>query len=425
MTAMQLGTAIATLIGLWWSYRLARRTSSAAISTAAVVTVAAGSDVVWLLIREGALLPVMLLPAAAGLALARLRHRDRRDWRSAMLSGFATGLMAVLLLAPLFPLNPGQSWLAPHVVDALWSSRDGLFARSPGMYLATLGLIPLWRIDRPLAAMAMVALVVLTWISGVAGPVWAALIPFVVPGLAAGIAAANRLVARRPGATAAAVLALFVVWNVSLVAVARAGRLRIGEIVSFGDIGAAQAETIHGWIGHPWSMPANLIYAWRNGVSPARFDLLHPNRFLADPAEPSGQIDVGAADAVYLDEGWHQPERDGELTFRWVEDRATLFVPLDHAAPLLVQVRVRAFDYGGATPQQLTLEMNGHLVSGPVISGAWQDVDVPTDAALWRSGLNHVALQFTRATRPVDVGAGGDARRLAAAIDYVRFSIRQ
>jgi hypothetical protein len=214
------------------------------------------------------------------------------------------------------------------------------------------------------------------------------------------------------------------VWNIALVAVAKAGRLRIGEIVSFADVGAAQAETIHEWIGHPGSMPANLIFAARNGVSPARFDLLYPNRFLSHDSPSAGLVDVGGPDAVYLADGWHAAERDGEVTFRWADDRARLLVPLDHAAPLLMQMRLRPFEYPGAPPQQLSVQINGHLVTGPMISGGWQDVELPTDAAHWRSGVNRVVLQFSRATRPVDVGAGGDTRGLAAAIDNVRFTIR-
>lgn len=419
MTLLHAATAAVILLGLWWAYCLARRTCSVGISVAAVITVTMGSGVVWSVIREGALRQAIWLTVAAAFALAWTRWRERDDRRSAGLVGLA-GLPLVFLMFDAIPPLSDVPLLSPtYVADALWSSRQGLFATSPALYLATLGLIPLWRVNRETATTGVAALV---FILGTRTE-WAGLIPFLVPGLAAGIAATLRLMARRPGATAAAALALLVLWNVCLVAVARAGRLRIGEIVSFADIGAAQADTLHGWIGHPGSMPANLIFAARNGVSPARFDLLYPNRFLSDAAESDGQVDIGGADAAYLIDGWHGSERDGDRTFRWTDDRARLLVPLDHAAPLLLQLHLRAFEYPGAPAQQLTVDINGHRMAGPLVTGAWQRVDVPTDAALWKSGVNRVALQFSRATRPADVGAGGDTRRLAAAIDAVRIQV--
>lgn len=476
--AVCLGGLFYGLLGLWWSYRLARQTFSATIATASVVTVGAGSFVLWYLVREPTMSHAVSMAAVAGFTLAWTRWYSRDDLRTWLILGLLGGLMVimrwqnvvVLLLPALWlvrtpkqaavfamgvllgtlpqmftwhalygawitqpPVSPRMFWFAPQLVDVLWSSRSGLFATSPAIYLAVLGLVPLWRAHRVIAAMGLVTLVLMTWTNGAVEDWWAgasyggrrfdSLIPFLVPGLAAGIGVTTRVITRRPAATAAGILGLLVVWNVSLLSVARAGTYRIGQIVSFADLGAAQAETVHGWIGHPWSMPANLIFAWRNGVAPARFDLLQPNRFLGDPARPYGRIDVGGADTVYLDDGWHGPERDGDLTFRWTEDRAALIVPLDHPAPLLLQVQLRAFEYPDAPPQQLMVEINGHAIEGPVITGVWQRVEIPTDAGIWTRGVNRVVLRFSRAARPADVGGGGDRRSLAAAIDYVRIQV--
>ena len=51
--------------------------------------------------------------------------------------------------------------------------------------------------------------------------------------------------------------------------------------MSFGEVGAAQARALHGWIGHPASAPANIAYAVANGVRPAAYDMLASNRLLA------------------------------------------------------------------------------------------------------------------------------------------------
>jgi hypothetical protein len=468
------------LLGLWWSYRLARQTFSAYVSTVATVTIGAGSFVLWYLVREPTMSHAVSMASVAGFLLVWTRVRQRDDWRTWLALGLLGGVMvimrwqnAIVLLVPAVmvlatqrraavfaagvfvgvlpqmftwhalygawitqpPVSPQMFWMAPQLVDVLWSSRSGLFATSPAIYLAALGLIPLWRVHRAVAVMGLLTLVLMTWTNGAVADWWAgasyggrrfdSLIPFLVPALAAGIGVSSRLIARRPAVTAAGLLSLLVLWNVLLLSVARAGTYRIGQIVSFADLGAAQASTWHDWVGHPWSMPANLTFAWRNGVAPGRFDLLGPNRFLGDPARPYGRVDVGGDDSVFLGSGWYGPERDGDLTFRWADDHAEVLVPLAHAAPLLVQIQLRSFEYDGASPQQLTLEINGHSVPGPVISGAWHRVEVASDISVWKSGVNRVVLRFARATRPADVGAGGDGRRLAAAVDYVRIQIPQ
>jgi hypothetical protein len=54
------------------------------------------------------------------------------------------------------------------------------------------------------------------------------------------------------------------------------------------------------------------------------------------------------------------------------------------------------------------------------VATGWQAVEFLTDAGAWRGGVNRVDLDFDWDRRPIDVGASGDARSLAAAVDYVR-----
>ncbi len=475
--AVCLGGLFYGLLGLWLAYRLARRSCDARAATLAVVAVGLGSFVLWYLVREPTMSHSVSMAAVAAFTLTWTRIRSRDDWRSLVLLGLAGGVMvimrwqnAIVLVLPsllflrqprrfaLFglgvfagtlpqmltwhalygawitqpPVSPRMFWMHPQLIDVLWSSRSGLFATSPALYLAALGLLPLWKRHRALAAAGLLTFALMAWTNAAVEDWWAgasyggrrfdSLIPFLVPALAAAIVVSQRAIARRPAAMAAILLGLLVVWNVSLMAVARGGTYRIGQIVSFADLGAAQATTLHGWFGHPWSMPANLGFAWRNGVAPERFDLLRPNRFLGDPTRPYGRVDVGAGDEVYVGAGWYGPERDGDITFRWAEDRADVLVPLDHAAPLLVQLQLRSFDYEGAPPQRISIDINGHVIEGPEIEGIWQRVELATSAGWWQAGINRVSLRFTRATRPSDVG-GQDGRRLAAAVDFVRIQV--
>ena len=137
-----------------------------------------------------------------------------------------------------------------------------------------------------------------------------------------------------PAPSSLAACALLALWNVSLMKVAQDGQVRIGEPVSFGEAGAYQARVVHGWFGNPFTYPASLIFAARNGLPIGSYDLLAANRFLGDPTRPYGRVDIGSGDELLLGEGGTEPERDGSITFRWAATPATLLVPLDHAASL-------------------------------------------------------------------------------------------
>ena len=89
-----------------------------------------------------------------------------------------------------------------------------------------------------------------------------------------------------------------------------------------------------------------------------------------------------------------------------------------------MQLRLRAFSFGGAGIQRVTVD-TGLQTFGPFnVTEAWQVISFPTQAPAWRAGVNHIRLRFELATRPVDVGAGGDTRTLAAAVDFLRVSQR-
>ena len=67
--------------------------------------------------------------------------------------------------------------------------------------------------------------------------------------------------------------------------------------MSFGDAGAEQARVLHGWIGHPFSWPANLWFAFRHRVSPANYDLPLTS-FMGDAIRPFGRIDIGGDESL-------------------------------------------------------------------------------------------------------------------------------
>jgi hypothetical protein len=297
------------------------------------------------------------------------------------------------------------------------------------------GLAALTRREPLLAWSALAIFAAMTWVNGAVDDWWGgagfgmrrfdSLVPFAALGTSELISLAARATERRPQLVVGGALASLVLWNVSLMGVAAGGGYRLGEVVSFGDLGARQAALLHHWFGHVFSYPANLAYAVANRVAPWRFDLLRANRFLGDARRLYGRIDIGSPDdAVYLGDGWYAAEEEGPVTFRWAASTAEALVPLDHAAPLTVQLRLRAFGYAGATGQTVVTTINGHSYGPVPVGNDWQTVEFATAQAHWGSGVNRVRLDFAWARRPVDVGLSGDGRNLAAAIDYVRVAVR-
>ncbi len=479
------------LLGCWFCSRLAARFYPRPVAAAATIFVVAGSFMLWYIVKEPSMTHAPSMAAVAGFTWAWAATRDRRTPTQWALLGALAGLMtlvrwqnAIFVLLPacdsaaalatawrttdrralrralldglLFtacataaflpqmiawrsiygswlavsPIGPQIRWGDPHLVDILWSSRNGLLSWSPALYVALAGLI-VFAIRRPADGLPMLlAFAAMTYFNATIQDWWGSAgfggrrfdgtIPLLCVGGAAAATVAAGYVQRHPLRAAAAAGAALVLWNLTLMSVANDGIVRIGESVSYGDAFAAQARAAHRWVGNPFTYPASLAFALRNGVSPDRYDLLSANRFLGDPLRPYGRIDVGADDGWLLEAGWHDREREGHTTFRWAAREAVVLVPLDHAATLRVQLRLQPLGYAGAPPQQVTLLVNGDAQPVAAVPGGWNTVELTVERRHWRAGVNRVGLRFASSARPADVGLGRDTRDLAAQVDYVR-----
>jgi hypothetical protein len=383
----------------------------------------------------------------AAMAVGLARQRDRDGLRRLTVGAAAGAAAAIIAFLPqmlawkaiygsyiaVSPLGPQIRFADPHFVDVLWSSRNGLFALSPVLYAGAIGLPILIAIKRHrLAGIAFLSSFVLMvyfnsiiqdwWGSaGFGGRRFDGAIALLAVGLAVAIDATRRLVARAPMLPAAAVIGAAILWNATFRASASAGVFDAGQPNDFGAVAADQVATIEGGIGHPFSYPANLGFAIWNGVPPAAYDLLAPGRFLSDPARPYGRIDFGApGDEVFLGDGFFGAESDGPASFRWVTSRAAFILPLARTTKMRVQLRLRAFSYPGAPPQQLTVRLNDTPLGPFDVPADWQTIAFVVERAVWRTTINRIALEFSRADAPADHDTPGDRRRLAAAIDFLR-----
>jgi hypothetical protein len=330
------------------------------------------------------------------------------------------------------PLSPKMLWFSPDPVRMLWSSRNGLFSTSPVAYLAGLGLVAFAVRDRSFGRLALAVFALAVYVNASVEDWWGGAavgarrfdgtMPLLAVGLAAAVDGLRRWIARRPLAAVSALLGLLVLWNVTAMASALVGRFGGSVPQSFAELAVDQARTRARWFGHPFSYPASLVYAAREGVAPFRYDYF-AFPMLADAERPYGRVDVGLHDEAYLGEGWYQADAlpDG-TTARWSQATAEVLLPLDHPAPLTVQLRVKPLSYPGASPT-LAVRVNTRRFGPFPLTADWQRVDFPTDASTWTKGVNRLQLMWLSAAVPAAVGMGNDARELGGATDYVRIMV--
>ena len=380
---------------------------------------------------------------------AAARASDRARARRVLAGGVLFSVCAAIAFVPqmiawhaiygswlaVSPLGPQIRWAHPKLVDILWSSRNGLLSWSPVLYAGAIGLVMFAVMQPSIGVPILVALALMTYFNaciqdwwgsdGFGGRRFDGTIPFFCLGIAAVASYAANLTRRHPLRVVAAGGLVLVLWNLTLMGAVQDGVFRLGTSVSFGDTAAAQAHAFHRWFGNPFTYPASLLFALRNDVAPARYDLLSANRFLSEPLRPYGRIDIGSDDGWVLEEGWHAAEREGPITFRWGYSPATVLIPLDHAAALTLQVRLHAFAYPGWTRQTVTFVVNGRSFGPATVGGDWQTLEFATERGAWHGGVNRLRMEFETTRSPADVGLSGDTRQLAAAVDYLRFSVRE
>jgi hypothetical protein len=484
------------LLGAWCCWRLARLFYDSGVAAGATIVTLAGSFMLWYIVKEPSMshAPSMaavaafiwawaatggaagesvadrgmsltrwgLLGLGAGLMMA-IRWQNaifvllpalellaaRRRGRAAVQAAAVFACAAAVGFAPqmlawqsiygrplaISPVSPRLLWTDPQIVDVLWSSRNGLFALSPALYAAAIGLFLFVRVNRRLglASIAIASLMIVLNASvedwwggaGFGGRRFDSLIPLFVLGTSAVFASLRGLVARRPAVVTGAIFAGLLLWNLTFMQLAASGRFRIGQPLAFEWIAGGQAAAAHRWFGHPFSWPLNLAYSARHGVAPWRYDILGPGRFLGDPSRQYGRIDIGTADEPFVLSGWHGGEHEGSTSFRWASQDAAVLLPLDRAAALRVQLRLQPFGYAGSSPQHVTLRVNGHEQPQAAVPPGWNTIEIVVEKAHWRAGANQVGLRFAWAARPVDVGLGGDARDLSAQVDYVRVQVSE
>lgn len=295
--------------------------------------------------------------------------------------------------------NPWHSrWL-----DTLFSSWHGLFSWTPVAYVAALGTLAYLRREWRWATAALVILFLTAWVNGATvdwasgwsfgGRRFASALVLLAPGLALVIES----VVRRPLVAVAPIVAAALWWNHLLMVQYTVGLLPKDEPVSFGRVVQQQADlyTAPPYV-YPFAFPANVWFAWREGLPVDKYDLLSPEA----PAE-SFAMRFDRSGEKYLLDGWDAPGGDDWGSAWWIgKTTATLAVPLAVRPGSGVAISITSRTRLDEPPVQaaMALDVNGTQV-GQFTAGVPEPssatITVPAELAgrLFRRGFNHITLR--------------------------------
>jgi hypothetical protein len=330
---------------------------------------------------------------------------------AAPLIALQAAALAWLLSVNRFTLAGGEegylNFLDARWADVLFSSRHGLLSWTPFVWVALAGTIAYVR-RRPLWAVpALVAFAALVWTNGSAHD-WAGGWAYggrrftsVLAAFAPGVAVALVAVYRRPliliGVAAAAVIG----WNALLMIQYQRQMIPRDETVRFDALVRQQAEiATRPPFFYPFAFPANVWFAWREGLAIDRYDLLG-----SEPLRVEMYLPLNDWGERFLMDGWQNGagDRFGSAHVL-VAPRGTILVPLDvpRDTPFAIDVEARADGAPAGARLELDVAVNGtSFGSLPLEIGAPAPTRkafvVPAGAKVWRRGYNRVTI-----TRPPD-----------------------
>lgn len=297
---------------------------------------------------------------------------------SAMIEGNGAGVLAFAIVAALVfetrrfnsPLITYAAWVAVALVpigaryllgsepQPVFGPDNGFASLRPATYIALAGTIAFVG-QHTFWSAATLALFTL-WAA--TGADLTATIALVAPGLAWTLDWARR----RPLVAVAPLVALAIAWNYWLMVQYTATMVPKDAPVSFARMVRQQADvhTRPPYL-YPFAFPANVLFAWREGVPISRYDILsvEPHRDRVDLA-----IERGAE--RFLLEGWGPPGANDAGPFRWIDGTAAaLALPMQPAARAAsVEVLATARGESPLASTELRFEINGHRLGAAQVS---------------------------------------------------------
>jgi hypothetical protein len=361
-----------------------------------------------------ALVPAVLAASTAAGWTARRRVLTRL--LVAAIAGAAPWLAlqvvhsVVLIRSNDFQLLGQQGYLDPwrsRWLDTLFSSWHGLLSWTPVVYVAVLGTIALAVRQRVWGLLALGLLLAMAWVNGATAD-WAAGWSFggrrftstlvvLAPGLALAVDAARRRPQWLLGAMALAAIA----WNYGVMVQYTAGMVPKDEPVSFGRVIRQQADlATRPPFVYPFAFPANVWFAWREGLPVDRYDLLSTEPITDDVA-----VEFTSRAERFLLDGWEAPGGDEWGAHWWLNGSpARLAVPFAPTArrPIAIEITARTRHEEPTVEARLELRVNGRPAGqfvAPADKAATARLVVPGGAGVWRRGFNRVEIVSLGVTR--------------------------
>jgi hypothetical protein len=313
-------------------------------------------------------------------------------------------MYAALLASNQFTLVGGEEGyllITSRWSEVLFSSRHGLFAWTPAVWIGVFGTLLYVRRNRWWAIPALITFAIMVWLNGSARD-WAAGWAFggrrftsALAALAPGFAAALDWARRRPLVVLGPAVAAAVGWNTLLMTQFQRGLVPRDEAVRFDTLVRQQTDLyVKPPYFYPFAFPANVWFSWREGLPVDKYDLLG-----AEPLHREMYLPLNEWGSRFLTGGWDDGAGD-RFGSRYYLNGATgtILVPLDVPPDVefLLDVEARAEGGGGGTAT-LGVTVNGRSF-GDIVMPVGGDTPVrrvfttPAGARVWRRGYNRVTI---------------------------------
>jgi hypothetical protein len=296
-----------------------------------------------------------------------------------------------------------MAWGSPALLAILFSSQSGLIAWHPVTALGVVGLVLLWRHSRGMTV-TLAALLIAYWYTNAAIGAWSAgasfgmrrfvgTLPFLAPGIALAGSWIVHFIQRRPWTVAAVGLLVLGVYNHFLLIQHRALWFDPGAAVSFRTVWATAGGLYQDYYGHPFSYPANLLFAARYDASATQYDLLGTRLNDGKPLDLRGQLL-----RAHLGRGWERHNREDykeDSAFSAAEKDCAILLPLkaDHAYRVELELAVpKELE----RPQRAAFVLNGEQLAEVTLTDAgWNQIPLVLPGQLTRDGINMLELRFS------------------------------
>jgi hypothetical protein len=356
----------------------------------------------------------LLFPACAlafGPAARSQSVRARTRVALEMLVGAAPFIvLQALMYAALFASNQftlvggeeGYLLISSRWSDVLFSSRHGLFSWTPAVWLGVLGTLLYVRRNRWWAIPALVTFAIMVWLNGSARD-WSGGWAFggrrftsALAALAPGFAAALDWARRHPLVVLVPAVAVTIGWNTLLMTQFQRDLVPKDEAVRFDKMVRQQADLyVKPPYFYPFAFPANVWFAWREGLPIDKYDLLG-----AEPFHREMYLPLNEWGSRFLTGGWDDGAGDRFGSRHYLNGATgTILVPLDVPSDLefSLDIEARAEGAAGSGTATLGVAVNDHAfgdVAMPVGGDrpVRQVFTTPAHAKVWRRGYNRVTI---------------------------------